>query len=211
VDVAVDYIYGPKKGTAIDVGAGEGWATSYLRELGFDATGVERSPDVAARAPEGLVLVGNAQALPVPDASQDFVLCNSILEHVLDPDQVMDEIARVLKPGGTAVLTTTNRWHPTTGEIEIPLYPYLPRRLKDRLWQRSGRKHITPHFFTYGQLREMAAERGLRCDTTVDLVLAKHRPGLKNAVAGAVAKVPGGTWLLEAAVGVVKVRLVKTA
>ena len=210
VDAAVAYIDGPIGGTALDVGAGEGWATAYLRKLGFDAVGVERSPDVAARAAEGMVMVGNAQDLPMEDASQDFVLCNSILEHVLDPDVVMDEIARVLKPGGTAVLTTTNRWHPMTGEIEVPLFPYMPRRIKDRLWRRSGRMHITPHYFTYSQLKAMAAVRGLRCDTTLELVLA-DRPGWKAAVARRVAKLPGGMWVLEAAVTVVKVRLVKPA
>src|SRR5688572_12868341 len=51
VDAAVVYIASDRRGTALDVGAGEGWATAYLRELGFDAMGVERSPEVAARAP----------------------------------------------------------------------------------------------------------------------------------------------------------------
>lgn len=208
VDGALAYADVRPPGTALDVGAGEGWATAYLCELGFDAQGVERSPDVAARAPDGLVLVGNAQALPVPDESQDFVLCNSIFEHVLDPDEVMSEIARVMKPGGRSMLTTTNRWHPKTGEIDVPLFSYMPRRLRDRLWRRSGRMHITPHFFTYNQLRRMAAEHGLFCESVVDLKLATSasgRGGLGRRIAG----VPGGRWLLEARVGVVMVRLTK--
>lgn len=208
VDAAVQYAGVSAPGNALDVGAGEGWATAYLGELGFNALGVERSPDVAARAHDDRVLVGNAQALPVDDSSQDFVLCNSILEHVLDPDAVMSEIARVLRPGGRSMLTTTNRWHPVTGEIEVPLFPYMPRRLKDRLWRGSGRMHITPHFFTYGQLRRMAAEYGLNCEGVVDLKLASSTSG-RGDVGRRIASLPGGRWLLEARVSVVMVRLTK--
>ena len=77
-------------------------------------------------------MVGNAESLPLGDESQDFAVCNSILEHVLDPDRVLSEVARVLRPGGTAVLTTTNRWHWRTGEIDVPFYSYMPYRLRDR-------------------------------------------------------------------------------
>lgn len=208
VDGALVYAAIPAEGCALDVGAGEGWATTYLRELGFNALGVERSPDVAARAPEGTVLLGNAQDLPVESESQDFVLCNSIFEHVLDPDKVMSEIARVLKPGGRSMLTTTNRWHPMTGEISVPLFPYMPRRLRDRLWRRSDRMHITPHFFTYRQMRRMAAENGLECESVVDLKLATSTSG-RGDIGRRITSIPGGKSLLEARVGVVMVRLTK--
>jgi SAM-dependent methyltransferase len=45
------------------------------------------------------------QAMPYPDASFDTLICNNVLEHVADDNQALREIARVLRPGGRALLT----------------------------------------------------------------------------------------------------------
>lgn len=42
--------------------------------------------------------------LPFPDDIYDFILCNHVLEHIPDDTKAMNEIYRVLKPGGTAIL-----------------------------------------------------------------------------------------------------------
>ena len=47
-----------------------------------------------------LEVVGDAHHLPFPENSFDAVVCESMLEHVLEPDQVIAEMQRVLKPGG---------------------------------------------------------------------------------------------------------------
>jgi SAM-dependent methyltransferase len=48
---------------------------------------------------------GDAARLPVRDASVDTVLCTEVLEHLERPEAVASEIARVLRPGGTALIT----------------------------------------------------------------------------------------------------------
>ena len=48
----------------------------------------------------------------VSDASIDLVLARYVLEHVAAPDPFMDNVARVLKPGGSFVFLTPNRAHP---------------------------------------------------------------------------------------------------
>jgi SAM-dependent methyltransferase len=45
------------------------------------------------------------QAMPFPDGAFDTVICNNVLEHVPDDHKAMTEIARVLRPGGRALLT----------------------------------------------------------------------------------------------------------
>lgn len=50
-------------------------------------------------------IVSNIVSIPVPDASFDVVLCSEVLEHVPDPVAAVKELGRVLKPGGTLLLT----------------------------------------------------------------------------------------------------------
>lgn len=61
----------------------------------------------------GATVVGDVTALPVADASQDLVLCEHVLEHVVDPLTAAREIERVLRPGGIALITTPFNypWH----------------------------------------------------------------------------------------------------
>src|SRR5919198_4268140 len=51
-------------------------------------------------------LTGTAEALPVADASFDLVLCTQVLEHALDPPQVVRELARVVAPDGWVLAST---------------------------------------------------------------------------------------------------------
>lgn len=50
--------------------------------------------------------VGDVHILPFPDSSFEFILCTEVLEHLHTPHQAIAEMSRVLKPGGTLILTT---------------------------------------------------------------------------------------------------------
>lgn len=54
----------------------------------------------------GADIIADAHNLPLPDNSENFILCTEMLEHMYDPKQAVTEMYRVLKPGGTVVLTT---------------------------------------------------------------------------------------------------------
>ncbi len=56
-----------------------------------------------ARKPD---LVADAHNLPFKNGEYELVLCTEVLEHVKDPRKVINEIGRVLKPGGRVILTT---------------------------------------------------------------------------------------------------------
>lgn len=87
----------------LDLGAGTGKLTAVLAALGADVTAVE--PDAAMLAelrrglPDVRALAGSAEAIPLPDASVDAVLCGQAM-HWFDMSRAVPEIARVLASGG---------------------------------------------------------------------------------------------------------------
>jgi SAM-dependent methyltransferase len=63
------------------------------------------SLDVESRAP-GVTYIADVRAMPmVPTDGYDTVLCSEVLEHVSDPERALTELHRVLRPGGTLVLS----------------------------------------------------------------------------------------------------------
>ena len=122
----------------IDLGCGPGWYTAELRARGADVLPVDLDPGELALAgapPEG-ALVADAADMPLPEATIDAVLCSNLLEHTPHAPDVVDEIARVLKPGGWAYVSWTNWYSPWGGHLYAP-YHYLGARfgpwLHDRI------------------------------------------------------------------------------
>ena len=104
-----------ERARVLDVGCGAGFLSNYLARQRFEVTGLDASKEslaVAARHDEtGRVVyqVGDALALPHPNESFDAVCAMDFLEHVEDPASVVQECARVLRPGGLFFFHTFNR------------------------------------------------------------------------------------------------------
>lgn len=152
---------------ALDVGCGLGMYTARLAEEGALAFGLEvewpRAREARAR---GLaVFAGVSEALPFEDGSLDLLLLHEVLEHVADDAATAREIARVLAPGGRALIFVPNRLWPfeTHGIVwrgryrfgNIPGVNYLPDPLRNRL---------APHVrvYTAGGLRSLFAASDLQ-------------------------------------------------
>jgi SAM-dependent methyltransferase len=86
------------EGRVLDVGCGEQPYRPWLPP-GGDYVGI----DVDERP--GTVRIHPGERWPLDDASFDAVLCTQVLEHDSDPDHTLAEIERVLRPGGTAVIS----------------------------------------------------------------------------------------------------------
>jgi len=96
-----------------DVGCGTGRFTAWLAEV-FDATvlGVEPSRRMLAAAPAApRVRYVNAagEALPVRGGALDVAFLSLVYHHFTDPDQVVRELRRSLRPGGRVIVRTTTR------------------------------------------------------------------------------------------------------
>jgi len=107
----------PQKSRVVDIGCGGGYASERMAKMGMQVVGVDPSrPSLEAAAEHArlneLVIdyrYGAGEALPVGDASFDVAFCCDVLEHVEDVQQVINEIFRVLKPGGMFFFDTINR------------------------------------------------------------------------------------------------------
>jgi SAM-dependent methyltransferase len=95
----------PGDGPVVDVGCGRGQYLEAARRTGLTAIGVDLSPGMAVD------LVGDAAALPLPDASVGAALALHMLYHLPDPADGLRELARVVRPGGTIVVLTNGLDH----------------------------------------------------------------------------------------------------
>lgn len=86
------------KTTELVLDVGSGGADQHV--LFPNRTTIDVDP---ARNPE---IIGDAQEMPFADATYSTILCTEVLEHIPDPQKAVDEMYRVLKPGGTLILTT---------------------------------------------------------------------------------------------------------
>jgi 2-polyprenyl-6-hydroxyphenyl methylase/3-demethylubiquinone-9 3-methyltransferase len=100
----------PAGGAVLEVGCGDGFFSSKIAGGGFKITGIDLSSEgiqhAQQRTPAGTFLVHDLTLpLPFPDHCFDAIWCSDVLEHLFSPLFVFQQMARVLKPGGFALLT----------------------------------------------------------------------------------------------------------
>jgi ubiquinone/menaquinone biosynthesis C-methylase UbiE len=101
----------------LDVGCGQAIDVVGFARAGAHVTGVDLTPrhvelaraHVAALGLEATIVEGDAEHLPFPGESFDWVSSNGVLHHTPDMPAALREIRRVLRPGGTLRLTVYNR------------------------------------------------------------------------------------------------------
>ena len=105
----------PRSGDVLDLGCGAGFLSNHLAARGHRVTGVDTTPEnlIVAKLHDETKGVAyqnaDACALPFPDASFDVVCAMDLLEHVEEPQRLIAEASRVLRPGGRFIFHTFNR------------------------------------------------------------------------------------------------------
>ncbi|MEU1314560.1 class I SAM-dependent methyltransferase [Streptomyces tibetensis] len=100
--------------TILDIGCGDGTAAATAAPLlpGHRVIGVDWSQDALRRArtriPHAVRGELTGGGLPFASGSADAVLFSEVVEHLVDPDAALDEIRRILRPGGHLMLSTPN-------------------------------------------------------------------------------------------------------
>jgi len=115
----------PKGGKVLEVAPGPGFLALELTRRGYRVTGLDISHSFVRIAREGAARAGasidfqqgDAARMPFEDASFDFAVCMAAFKNFTDPVGALDEIHRVLKPGGAAAILDLRR-EASLGAIE---------------------------------------------------------------------------------------------
>lgn len=144
---------GTARGRFLDIGCGSGIALEAAAAQGFECVGTELYPGFieVCRAKGLEVVPGTIEGIRFPDASCAVVFLDDVLEHLDQPFAHLDEIARVLQPGGILYVNTWVIDDPTTVEAA-----FGPEWRKDMNLDLTAHTTIYPTRLLLDQLRRRA-------------------------------------------------------
>lgn len=108
-EIFLSHLNNVQNESLLELGCGTGHWTQFLSEKGFRVTAIDNSEAMlkiarGKKLPNVLFQKADASRLPFPDKSFSAIVSVTMLEFVEDVKKVMDEIDRVIKPGGTLIL-----------------------------------------------------------------------------------------------------------
>jgi len=132
IEHALRLLKGCERGRALDIGTGPGQIVLKLarRLTRWKFVGVDRSSGMIAQAQANLASAGGGLAgrvefqvadgnrLAFPEKSFDLVMCNSVLHHLSEPQNLLAEMARLARPTGAILLRDLRR----PGRLKYPLH-----------------------------------------------------------------------------------------
>ena len=156
----------PKGKKILDVGSGNGGISIAFAQAGADVSGIEIEEDLykigqlhaKSYGVTPIFYLYDGQSLPFQDNSFDYAVSASVLEHTDDPVRYLNEILRVVKPGGSLYLGFPNKWAPIETHTQLPFLTYLPKNLRSsyiKTFHRNPLADNNLHFYSYFDLLKM--------------------------------------------------------
>lgn len=171
VEHAIRLLAGRSRGRALDIGTGPGQIVIKLahRLTRWKFTGVDRSQAMIAQACRNLAAAGSTLAgrvefqpadgtsLPFPNGSFDFVMCNSVLHHLAEPEKLLEAMARLAKPEGAILLRDLRR----PGRLVYPVHVWRHGRHYSGTMRKLFRDSVRSAY-TIEELQKLADSSPLR-------------------------------------------------
>jgi len=138
----------------LDVGSGNGEFLYKMKKLGWNAEGVEtdlKAAEFTKKQYDLVVYHGTLSQVALPADYYDVVTLSHVIEHVFDPEEVLMECKRILKPGGRIILITPNT-----------------QSLSHRIFKRNWRGFEVPRhiaIFSVDNMRLLVKKVGFKSDT----------------------------------------------
>ncbi len=153
--------------TILDFGAGPGWATRYFTQMGLKAIACDvsmRALNIAKKGFEIFPIQGphhkpqflhfDSHKLDLPDESVDRIYCQDAFHHVPNQGEVLNELARVLKPGGIAGFSEPGPNHSRSEQSQLEMRQHTVIEndiILEEIWplaQKAGFSDIRVGYFT---------------------------------------------------------------
>jgi 2-polyprenyl-3-methyl-5-hydroxy-6-metoxy-1,4-benzoquinol methylase len=182
----------------LDMGCGMGGFAVAAARDGARVTALDYNPAYCAitavrAARYGLplpVAAAAGEAIPLPDGGYDAVVCLDVLEHVQQPDALVAELHRVLRPGGVALITAINRFAFRDPHYHLPLINWLPRPLAEALIAVAGRRKggafrdrqrlSAMHYYTWPGVERLARRHGFALHDLDERRVARGEVGARH-------------------------------
>ncbi|HWC31007.1 MAG TPA: class I SAM-dependent methyltransferase [Dehalococcoidia bacterium] len=162
-----------------DVGCGNGAYTETIAREARSVVGLDLQEDLLRPFQQRITQSGKdlklacaaAESLPLRTSSVDVAFCIETLEHVEDDIQGLSELHRIIKPGGSVLITVPNKWFifethglksKLPGGNRFPFISWLPRPIHSRI--------AAARIYSNGQIKAMVEAAGF-VDVRVDYVM----------------------------------------
>jgi 2-polyprenyl-3-methyl-5-hydroxy-6-metoxy-1,4-benzoquinol methylase len=154
-DKSATFRWVPSNVRVLDIGCGFGESLGYYQSRGCDAYGVEADENIRRVAEKFgyRVHVGLFDPSLYAENSFDYVTMSQVIEHVTDPVETLRGVSRILKPGGSAVLSTPN------------LKGWSARLFRTRWAHWHAPYHL--QLFSLASMRAAAAKAGLSVERSM--------------------------------------------
>jgi len=117
------------KGSVLDVGCGD-CAYKYLLKNKTDYIGIDIfNADSFDYTSDDSIIRFDGHTIPLPDSAVDHIICSEVLEHVSEPQGLLQQMHRVLKPGGDVFVTIP--WSARFHYIPHDYARYTPSKLQE--------------------------------------------------------------------------------
>jgi SAM-dependent methyltransferase len=150
----------------LDIGCSAGHITAHLAgQFAFVAgTDVDRHALSAAGRERGTLAAfcrADALALPFPEACFDVAVCNQVYQYVPSPPRLVQEIHRVLKPGGCCFFSARNLWGIVAGDNRRPFLARYAPFLASLAPSGENWERRSGHLLPYPALRALVGDFAL--------------------------------------------------
>ena len=140
----------------LDAGCGTGWFSKWACDRKAKVTSMDLGENLLKKTAQkcsSKIIIGSVLKMPFEDNTFDIIISSEVIEHVTEPYLALKEMYRVLKPEGTLIITTPNKfWHFSVSLANLfKLRPY--QGLENWLGWREIKREIKKTGFTIKEMK----------------------------------------------------------